>query len=36
MIARQARTMIKIYAIYENSRQHEIEDMRVPIEIETN
>ena len=36
MIARQARTMIKIYVISENSRQHKIEDMRVPTEIKTN
>ena len=28
--------MIKIYVISENSRQHKIEDMRVPTEIETN
>ena len=28
MIVGQARTMIKIYVISENSRQHKIEDMR--------
>ena len=36
MIVRQARTMIKIYVISENSTQHKTEDMRVPTEIETN
>ena len=36
MIAIQARTMITIYVISENSRQHKIEDVRVPTEIETN
>ena len=28
MIVRQARTMIKIYVISENSRQHKTEDMK--------
>ena len=36
MIVRQAHSMIKIYVISENSRQHKIEDMRVPTEIKTN
>ena len=36
MILRQARVMIKIYVISENSRQHKLEHMREPTEIETN
>ena len=36
MIVRQVHTMIKIYVISKNSRQHKIEVMRVPTEIETS
>ena len=36
MIVRQARTVIKIYVISENSRKRMTENMRVFTEVKTN